>query len=97
MLEAKQNELAQYQARAEKLGGEVESLASSKDQVIATLKKAVAEVVIEELAPIRKEYEHLMSDVAELDRLLAIGADHAASISIPKVMDMKEKMGLILP
>ncbi len=61
------------------------------------LKKAVAEVVIEELAPIRKEYEHLMSDVAELDRLLAIGADHAASISIPKVMEMKEKMGLIVP
>jgi len=61
------------------------------------LKKAVAEVVIEELTPIREEYEHLMNDVAELDRLLAIGADHAASISMPKVRDMKEKMGLILP
>ena len=61
------------------------------------LKKAVAEVVIEELTPIREEYEHLMNDVAELDRLLAIGADHAASISMPKVREMKEKMGLILP
>ena len=61
------------------------------------LKKAVAEVVIEELTPIRKEYEHLMNDVAELDRLLAIGADHAASISMPKVKEMKERMGLIVP
>ena len=61
------------------------------------MKKAVAEVVIEELTPIRKEYDHLINDVAELDRLLAIGADHAASISMPKVREMKEKMGLILP
>lgn len=61
------------------------------------LKKAVAEVVIEELTPIREQYEHLMDDVAELDRLLAIGAEHAASISMPKVREMKEKMGLIVP
>jgi tryptophanyl-tRNA synthetase len=61
------------------------------------LKRAVADVVIEELTPIRKEYEHLMGDIAELDRLLAIGAEHAASISIPKVREMKEKMGLIVP
>ena len=61
------------------------------------LKKAVAEVVIEELTPIREQYEHLMNDVAELDRLLAIGAEHAASISMPKVREMKEKMGLIVP
>ncbi|GIS64954.1 MAG: hypothetical protein CM1200mP3_12020 [Chloroflexota bacterium] len=67
---------------------------SNPREVFGDLKKAVAEVVIEELAPIRKEYERLMSDVAELDRLLAIGADHAASISIPKVMDMKEKKGV---
>jgi len=61
------------------------------------LKKAVAEVVIEELTPIREQYEHLMNDVSELDRLLAIGAEHAASISTPKVREMKEKMGLIVP
>ena len=54
-------------------------------------------MVIEELTPIRKEYDHLINDVAELDRMLAIGADHAASISMPKVREMKEKMGLILP
>jgi tryptophanyl-tRNA synthetase len=61
------------------------------------LKKTVAEVVVEELTPIREQYEHLMDDVAELDRLLAIGAEHAASVSMPKVREMKEKMGLIVP
>ena len=34
-----------------------------------------------------------MEDVAELDRLLAIGADHARSISEPKLDEMKERVG----
>ena len=60
------------------------------------LKKAVAEVVIEELRPIRDKYQDLMSDVEELDRLLAIGAEQASQVSKPKLDEMKEKMGLTL-
>ena len=60
------------------------------------LKKAVAEVVIEELRPIREKYQNLMSDVEELDRLLAIGAEHATEVSQLKLDEMKEKMGLTL-
>ncbi len=60
------------------------------------LKKAVAEVVIEELRPIREKYQNLMSDVEELDRLLAIGAEHASEVSQLKLDEMKEKMGLTL-
>lgn len=61
------------------------------------LKRRVAEVVIEELRPIRERYYELMDDVAELDRLLAIGADHARSISEPKLDEMKERVGFVLP
>lgn len=61
------------------------------------LKKGVAEVVIDILTPIRERYEYLMQDPAELDRLLAVGADHARSISTPKVNEMKRIMGLALP
>ncbi len=61
------------------------------------LKTRVAEVVIELLAPIKVRHERLMADPAELDRLLAIGAEHAASVSMPKVAAMKEIMGLVLP
>ncbi len=61
------------------------------------LKRRVAEVVIEELKPIRERYHELMSDVAELDRFLAIGADHARSISEPKLEEMKDKVGFVLP
>ena len=61
------------------------------------LKKRVAEVVVEELVPIQKRYHELMGDVAELDRLLERGADHARSISEPKLMEMKRRVGFVLP
>ena len=60
------------------------------------LKKAVAEVVINELSPIRERYNELISDVVELDRLLAVGAEQASAVSEPKLAEMKEKMGLVL-
>ncbi len=61
------------------------------------LKSRVAEVVVEELAPIQKRYHELIGDVVELDRLLARGADHARSISEPKLVDMKTRVGFVLP
>jgi tryptophanyl-tRNA synthetase len=61
------------------------------------LKRRVAEVVIAELTPIRSRYEQLMQDPAELDRLLAIGADHARAYAAPKVDQMKRAMGLTVP
>lgn len=60
------------------------------------LKKAVAEVVIEELSPIREKYHQLINDVEELDRLLSIGAEQARAISDQKLRLMKQKMGLIV-
>ena len=60
------------------------------------LKKAVAEVVIGELSPIRQRYNELISDVTELDNLLAVGSQRAESISGPKLLEMKDKMGLLL-
>ncbi|MBE2201883.1 MAG: tryptophan--tRNA ligase [Anaerolinea sp.] len=61
------------------------------------LKKGVAAVVIEMLRPIQERYHALMADPAELDRLLALGAAQAAAVAKPKVDQMKEMMGLVLP
>ncbi|MBC8145649.1 MAG: tryptophan--tRNA ligase, partial [bacterium] len=60
------------------------------------LKMRVAEVVIEEFRPIRERYTELMRDPGELDRLLAVGADQARAIAMPKLELIKEKMGLVL-
>jgi tryptophanyl-tRNA synthetase len=61
------------------------------------LKKAVAEVVVEAVKPIREEYEHLMTDPAELDRLLAIGAERARALAEPKIALVKERVGFAAP
>ena len=61
------------------------------------LKKRVGEVVVDTLAPIRERYHELMADPAELDRLLAKGAEQARAVSEPKINAMKEVMGLVLP
>jgi len=61
------------------------------------LKVGVAEVVIETLRPIQARYKTLMDDTAELDRLLAFGAEQARAVSQPKVDGMKRIMGLVVP
>ncbi len=60
------------------------------------LKVAVAEVVIEELRPVRQQYEAIMSDQAELDRILAEGAARARAVAEPKLRDVMHNMGLVV-
>ena len=59
------------------------------------LKEKVGEIVVDAISPIRDKYQQFMSDPSELDRLLEIGAENARSISEPKVIEMKQKMGFI--
>ena len=59
------------------------------------LKEKVGEIVVDTITPIRAKYQEFISDPSELDRLLVIGAENARSISEPKVMEMKNKMGFI--
>ncbi len=61
------------------------------------LKAAVAEVVISELTPIRERYYELMDDVAELDRMLAQGAEQARAVSEPKMDLVRSRVGLTNP
>lgn len=90
------NLLGIYKAVTEK--SEEEVLADFADaRGYGDLKKRVGEVVVETLAPIRERYHELMADPAELDRLLAKGAQQAREVAVPKVDAMKEMMGLVLP
>lgn len=90
------NLLALYKAITEK--SEAEVLADfATARGYGDLKVRVAEVVIEMLTPIRLRHDQLMQDTAELDRLLARGAERAAAVSVPKLAQMKAMMGLVLP
>jgi tryptophanyl-tRNA synthetase len=77
---------------------EAEVLADFSDaRGYGDLKARVGQTVVEMLAPLRERYDRLLADPAELDRLLAKGADHARSVATPKLDAMKEMMGLVLP
>lgn len=89
------NLLGIYKAVTNKTKSEVEKDFSDA-RGYGDLKTRVAEVLIEELNPIRDRYQELIKDSDQLDELLARGADRAASISVPKLQEIKSKVGLVL-
>jgi tryptophanyl-tRNA synthetase len=56
-------------------------------------KSAVADAVVELVAPIQTRYEELRSDPGELQRVLAMGAEKARASSAPTLALMYERMG----
>ncbi|MCR6659025.1 MAG: tryptophan--tRNA ligase [Asticcacaulis sp.] len=57
-------------------------------------KPALAEVVVEKMAPISERLRRLLADQTEIDRVLRIGADHANEVAAPVVKDVKKIVGL---
>ena len=58
-------------------------------------KPALAEVAVEVMGPITGEMNRLMSDPAEIDRLLARGAERAREIAAPIVKETRQIMGMV--
>ncbi len=76
----------------------IESLESEfEGRGYGDLKKAVAEVVDSTLAPVRLRTEELMSDPAELDRLLARGAERANELATATLDKVYDAVGLLRP
>jgi tryptophanyl-tRNA synthetase len=63
----------------------------------AVLKREVAELVIEALRPVRERYHTLVGNEAELDAILAKGAESARSVAEPKIQSIKHKVGFLMP
>ncbi len=60
-------------------------------------KAAVAEGVIEMLAPVRERYAELRPDEAALEAALAAGAENARAIAAPTVAEVRDRMGIGAP
>jgi tryptophanyl-tRNA synthetase len=56
-------------------------------------KQAVAEAVVELLAPVRARYAELRPDEAALEAVLAAGAEKARALAAPVLADVRERMG----
>ena len=57
-------------------------------------KQAVAEGVVEYLAPVRERYEALRADEEQLERILAEGAEKARAIASETLLDVRRAMGV---
>jgi tryptophanyl-tRNA synthetase len=57
-------------------------------------KVAVADAVVEYLAPVRERYDAIRADSAEFERVLAVGADKARAIASEVVGDVRRVMGV---
>jgi tryptophanyl-tRNA synthetase len=79
-------------------GETMEAIESRYDgQGYGQFKSDVGEAVVELLSPIRDRYEHLLADHAELERLLARGAEKAREASAPTLQEMYDRMGFVRP
>ncbi|HET7053665.1 MAG TPA: tryptophan--tRNA ligase [Solirubrobacterales bacterium] len=58
------------------------------------LKQAVAEAVVELLAPVREGYAELRPNEAALEAALAAGAEKARAIAAPTVAEVRDRMGI---
>jgi tryptophanyl-tRNA synthetase len=60
-------------------------------------KQAVAEGVVEMLAPVRERYAELRPDQAALEQALAAGAEKARAIAAPTLAEVRERIGIGKP
>jgi tryptophanyl-tRNA synthetase len=60
-----------------------------------SLKGAVADAVVEALRPLQERYQKLEADPAEVDRLLAMGAEKARAIAEPVLERARTATGLL--
>jgi tryptophanyl-tRNA synthetase len=56
-------------------------------------KGAVADAVVELLAPLQARHAELAADPGEVERLLRAGAERARAISVPVIEDVRERIG----
>ena len=74
-----------------------EVVADYADAPFTTEKTRLTDLAVEKLGPIAEEMKRLMADPAEIDRILAKGADRARAIADPVVAEVRETIGLLRP
>ncbi len=69
-------------------------LAEHAGKGFGAFKPVLAELLVETLRPIKARLDQFRTDPAELDRLLAHGADKARAMAEPTLRDAYQAMGL---
>jgi len=72
---------------------EAQVLAEFAGQGFGVFKPRLADLAVEKLGPIGGEMRRLLADPAEIDRVLAAGAERANAIARPVLADVKKLVG----
>ncbi len=67
------------------------------DSRYGDFKTAVAQAVVDYLTPVRERFSQLRGDEAELERILAAGAEKARSLAVPVLADVRHVMAVGTP
>lgn len=70
-------------------------VARYEGQGYGTFKKDVAEAVIDTFTPIRERTEKLLANEAELDRMLAVGAERARAVAQRTMAEVRDRVGFL--
>ncbi len=89
------NLLTIYAALADRPRAEVE--AELRETPFSTFKQQLTELVVEKISPISARMNELLADPAEIDRLLARGAERAAAIATPILEEVYDLVGFLKP
>jgi tryptophanyl-tRNA synthetase len=71
------------------------AIAQFAGQQFSGFKTALADLTVAKLEPINQEMRRLLADPAELDRILADGAQKARAIAAPIMAEVKAKVGFL--
>jgi tryptophanyl-tRNA synthetase len=71
-----------------------EVVARFAGQPFSAFKNTLADLAVARLTPIAAEMRRLLADPAEIDRILAAGADKASAIAAPIMAEVKRLVGL---
>jgi tryptophanyl-tRNA synthetase len=88
-----ENLLNIYAALADKNQDAV--IAEFAGQQFSHFKQALADLTVAKIAPVTAEMRRLLSDPAEMDRILKSGAEQARTIAVPVMAEVKRRVGFI--
>lgn len=66
-------------------------------QQFSALKGRLSDVAVASLAPIQDEYRRLLSDKAQVDAVLADGAERASALAAPVLREVQDVIGFLRP
>jgi tryptophanyl-tRNA synthetase len=79
-------------------GRSIQDLVSAYDgKGYGDLKKDLAEVVVEFIRPIQERTKAYLDDTAQLDKLLAVGAEKARAVSVHTLRRVYDRVGFLPP